>query len=239
MSKGKGDYKNLKRRGRVWYLRATVHRRSYEESLETTSITEARIRRNTRLKELSNSPRGPNDSLTFAEAAEAALEWVEERVRKQRLALTTARDHRRHLHKDGSLVEALGELRLRELEPQHILRWASKYAKDFTAKTVANHLDSMSFTMRSARLQGHPDYRPVVKEARSQIMELEKTKGARAERDAKRRLAKHGALSPQQAGRFVQAAKELGLEEYVLALIYLELGVRRAEGDEIRRRRRH
>ncbi|MCK5230134.1 MAG: hypothetical protein KAR13_07705 [Desulfobulbaceae bacterium] len=92
--------KNLEKRGEVWHFQKKVHGKLIKFSLETTSVTEARRKRDEYLKEIlafgevqKHIPR--TDVLLFGEVVKM---WVKKEMPKRR-KISTTRDYRSSLNK--------------------------------------------------------------------------------------------------------------------------------------------
>lgn len=236
-AKPKGaKYRNLHARGAVIYFERILDGARVRFSTKTSDWDEAAAVRDLYLKRRSERrAQGRPPCPTFGAAAKSVLDWIDELRESGAVdgfAATTALVHRRSLAADTLLVRSLGAKPLDEIDAPSLRAWyeVEVIGRNLSPKSGENRLDSVSLVFRWARERGLlPIQHDPVRELRAQLKAGRRTKRARAARDAARRLAKAGVLSPAEVGRLVGAARAEGLEALVVVLLAVECGLRRGE----------
>jgi len=229
--------RHLTKRGGIYYYERLVDGRRVRHSTKTGDLAEARdwraLYEQRRAERQAGEERPP--APTFAQAAKAALRALEARREAgavEGYAETTFRAFQRALARRGPLLPQLGPRRLDEIQAPTLRAWYDREVvlAGRAPKTGTNLLDAVELVFRHARNRGEvPFAHQPVAELRAQLRGEHRTKRARAARDATRRLAKAGVLTPEQVGALVAAARSEGREALAVVLLAVECGLRRGE----------
>ncbi len=223
------QYRNLQLiNGRIYYRRQGRDRVKVDTGCATWTEA-AEWRRAFEARELLDGPARPAAGVvpTFREVASL---YLERPCELGSLSPSTLRDKKSILRPEGSVMAALGDLRIDQVDVDRLRAWWASEVVD-RGRSVShgkNSINTIAKVIQRAVEEGWVERDPVP-QFRARLRGALKTKAGRAQAEGKANPIE----SPEDVARLVDAARAEGLVAHAFVLLLLDTGMRMAEAEAL------